>query len=213
MLRHLSRSLRSAAPLAKAFSLAELMIALAVLGAISALTLPGVLSNAKNDMMKAKGKEVVTQLQSALQANWQSGEEASYFTYLEKHLNVAQVCPGGETSGPCFGGWSGRYGHYRKIVLTNGSLLYFSSQGVTPTYSHASMLLDLNGAAGPNQTGKNKDLMCLHFNHGHTPWPSNLITNPLIGVDLYQKEVPPGQLSPCNWYQMYIDWWNEVTLN
>ena len=208
MLRYLSRSLRSAAPLAKAFSLAELMIALAVLGAISALTLPSVLSNAKNDMMKAKGKEVVTQLQSALQANWQSGEEASYFTYLEKHLNVAKVCPGGETTGPCFAGWhylNPAYDGDRKLLLPNGALMNLHGEGTISGYPLVvQVLIDLNGMTGPNLTGKNKDLMCLRFNAGHTTW---------AGVNLYQKAVPPGQLAPCNWYQVYIDWWNEVTLN
>ena len=207
MLRYLSRSLRSAAPLAKAFSLAELMIALAVLGAISALTLPSVLSNAKNDMMKAKGKEVVTQLQSALQANWQSGEEASYLTYLEKHLNVAQVCPGGETTAPCQSSWGQydiAYNAYRKLILPNGVVVSLTGEGTISGYPLVQVLIDLNGMTGPNLTGKNKDLMCLRFNAGHTTW---------AGVNLYQKAVPPGQLAPCNWYQVYIDWWNEVTLN
>jgi type II secretory pathway pseudopilin PulG len=126
-----------------AFTLAELLIGLAVIAAISALTVPQVYTATQEGKVKASAKEALTAIQELSTAashndDWQEGTTTG--SYITQKLNLAKACPNGTISEGCYdstdpSGWealyaggvfhSGVYVHWGKTIDSSGLLFFY----------------------------------------------------------------------------------------
>ena len=77
----------------KGFTLAEVLITLAIIGIVAALTIPSVISNYQQQEFKTGLKKAVSVLNEAIQTNIAQDGETPYenddlFTYLQRHMSV-----------------------------------------------------------------------------------------------------------------------------
>ena len=77
----------------KAFTLAEVLITLAIIGIVAALTIPSVISNYQQQEFKTGLKKAVSVLNEAIQTNIASDGETPYenddlFSYIQKHMSI-----------------------------------------------------------------------------------------------------------------------------
>ena len=80
----------------KAFTLAEVLITLMIIGIVAALTIPSVISNYQQQEFKTGLKKAVSVLNSAIQTNMQEDGETPYenwdlFSYLQRHMSVIKT--------------------------------------------------------------------------------------------------------------------------
>ena len=80
----------------KAFTLAEVLITLAIIGIVAALTIPSVISNYQQQEFKTGLKKAVSVLNEAIQTNIAQEGETPYensdlFTYLQRHMSVIKT--------------------------------------------------------------------------------------------------------------------------
>ena len=80
----------------KAFTLAEVLITLMIIGIVAALTIPSVISNYQQQEFKTGLKKAVSVLNAAIQANIAIEGETPYenrhlFDYLQRHMNVIRT--------------------------------------------------------------------------------------------------------------------------
>ena len=82
-----------------AFTLAEVLITLMIIGIVAALTIPSVISNAEQQQFKTGLKKAVSVLNSAIQMNIAMEGETPYetdnlFNYLKRHMNIVAANSG-----------------------------------------------------------------------------------------------------------------------
>jgi prepilin-type N-terminal cleavage/methylation domain-containing protein len=131
------------------FTLAELLISLAILGVIATFTLPKILGGTGSKQNIAIAKEDFATVAS-LTNDFSYSEGSDFATYFWAHLNATKLCPtNGITEGcrtvatntnvPDSSTWP-------TAIMTNGSTIhiYFYS----PVYF--AFTIDSNGDAGPN---------------------------------------------------------------
>ena len=80
----------------KAFTLAEVLITLMIIGIVAALTIPSVISNYQQQEFKTGLKKAVSVLNEAIQMNISQEGETPYenqdlFTYLQRHMNILKT--------------------------------------------------------------------------------------------------------------------------
>ena len=80
----------------KAFTLAEVLITLMIIGIVAALTIPSVISNYQQQEFKTGLKKAVSVLNEAIQTNISLDGETPYensdlFTYLQRHMSVIKT--------------------------------------------------------------------------------------------------------------------------
>ena len=80
----------------KAFTLAEVLITLMIIGIVAALTIPSVISNYQQQEFKTGLKKAVSVLNEAIQTNIAQEGETPYengdlFSYLQRHLSVLKT--------------------------------------------------------------------------------------------------------------------------
>ena len=80
----------------KGFTLAEILITLAIIGIVAALTIPSVISNYQQQEFKTGLKKAVSVLNEAIQTNIaQEGEtpyeNANLMSYLQRHMNILKT--------------------------------------------------------------------------------------------------------------------------
>lgn len=129
-----------------AFTLAEVLITLGVIGVVAALTMPSLIENHREKVTIVKLQQVYNLLQQATQRMIQDEGDRTinyfgadpeerinkYVELLPKYLNVVKVCPVGERSCVPFEykgvgyTWSN---NWRNIYLNNGSLLAIHNNG------------------------------------------------------------------------------------
>ena len=130
----------------KAFTLAEVLITLMIIGIVAALTIPSVISNYQQQEFKTGLKKAVSVLNEAIQMNITQEGETPYenedlFNYLKKHMSVISgegnietlTCFDsdgsgkvfGEESNYCYGGNSNNgYQIKNKIFYTTDGMRY-----------------------------------------------------------------------------------------
>ena len=161
-----------------AFTLAEVLITLGIIGVVAALTLPSLIANYQKKQVVTQLKREYTVISNALQSaraehgdpeEWELGEDndiqaASDFadTYLLPYLQVIKKC-GTSTSGECdyksfflnsltlFD-----YPKYTRFILNDGAIVLVStSTGVNTTFPKLIYVtIDINGYKRPNKRGK-----------------------------------------------------------
>jgi prepilin-type N-terminal cleavage/methylation domain-containing protein len=160
----------------EAFTLAEVLITLAIIGVVAALTIPTVVQNYRKTQAVAQLKKTYSALANTTNlaianygpiTGWEigenhSGQAAIDFAnkYLIPYLKVAKNCET-ETTGDCAFKWavldkskSGSFGsEFTRFYLTDGTLIAVLIVDDS-TSKRASIYIDLNGRKPPDTYGK-----------------------------------------------------------
>jgi prepilin-type N-terminal cleavage/methylation domain-containing protein len=159
----------------KAFTLAEVLITLGIIGIVAALVMPGLIANYQEKEIAAKLKKVYSTLSNAyvlaMEENggplltWEgasrtagSGGELVFAENMLKHMNVSKYCG---NDGGCFPDVmyitlkaGANYSHWEqlpnraKAILSDGTSIMFNMSDNLQIY------VDINGFKPPNQLGK-----------------------------------------------------------
>ena len=150
-----------------AFTLAEVLITLAIIGVVAAMTIPTLISDYQEKANVTKLKVTYSMLANAWQlayankGEFKDGDPDDLYNYISPYIKFSKYC-GRET-----GCWPDlmikflhgtdwvnidSYTNYRKAIISNGSLIQFyarSYDNKAPEFR-----VDINGFAGPNSLGK-----------------------------------------------------------
>jgi len=149
-----------------AFSLAEVLVTLAVIGVIATLTIPTLLQNKqKQDTVARLQKAYTTLAQAIKKSELDNGpletwdyNDPTYFmnTYIAPYLNVIKKCSINESG--CWASNNRLYhikGSYEslpsqtRILLNDGTFLAFNTGD-----GHAHFYVDIDGSKGPSRFGR-----------------------------------------------------------
>jgi prepilin-type N-terminal cleavage/methylation domain-containing protein len=176
----------------QAFSLSELLIALAILGLVATLSGSAFFASFEKSKNKAVFQETLHIFKTVLHEAFVSENNATNWDLFSKQTNVIKSCPNNSWVEGCniTGYWYGYHGH-PGLVFHNGARVnsaYFPYTGTGAQYGY--FFIDINGATPPNTDGKDQAILC--FNRGdteladdnnlHTPWHG-------LGV---------GEIEPCS---------------
>lgn len=145
-----------------AFTLAELLIALAILGVIATFTIPKVLNSQVDTKRKAILREIVASVNEAGYQGYIKGEILSGYngSYIMEHLNAVKLCANAQTDG-CFSQNATEAAWERAepgMILHNGASVAGLNDNVGVQNG---VIIDWNGPELPNQAGE--DQMFLEF--------------------------------------------------
>ena len=161
-----------------AFTLAEVLIVLGIIGIIANMTIPTLMQNVKEQATIGMLKETLATFSSAyissVQENgpstqWDIDSSVKLFNYFAPYLKMIKKC---DTGTGCFADVTFKYlngsddrnfdtlGSVSKALLANGSSVYMYSYGNCTTYalnpnlySCGALGVDTNGGKGPNTLG------------------------------------------------------------
>lgn len=156
-----------------AFTLAEVLITLGIIGIVAALTLPSLIINYQKKVYAEKVKKSFSTIEQAIRlseannGSWRSWDygttinnstEVKNFaeTYLVPYFNVTQNCQNGTGCWPTIKTWPGNALSYNenvafyKFILADGTAIHVS----IPVLGSAAIHFDINGKEGPNIYGK-----------------------------------------------------------
>lgn len=166
----------------RAFTLAEVLITLGIIGVVASITIPTLIKNTQDAEFKTKMKKGFSVLSQATMslASDNGGTIPTYGTYdqfmsaYSDYLSYIKVCYQGDTScstgngndyktysGAAWpGGWPFDAGRAAG-VLKDGTVFYFAYLGIAQGWRITDrqncighVIIDTNGAKGPNQTTK-----------------------------------------------------------
>ena len=147
-----------------AFTLAEVLITLGIIGVVAAMTMPSLIQNYQEKATVTRVKKVYNVLSTALQsAYFENGKYnenvndsgQTFYEYISPYLKFQKYCG---TEKGCWPdvtikhlhgeNWANldSYQNYIKAILADGTLFQF--------YRNAEIRVDVNGFKGPNTVGR-----------------------------------------------------------
>ncbi len=158
-----------------AFTFAEVLITLAIVGIIASITIPSVISKNEKQQLYVRAIKTYNTLLTALNMaivqygdpiNWYVYENPDYITtYLLPHLKNTKIC---KTPSNCFGEkYKLLNGDYttsmKKTLLENPFTIQLANGASVTKSSGATLIFDTNGPKGPNTFGR--DLFKVNLTH------------------------------------------------
>ncbi len=151
----------------KGFTLAEVLITLAIIGVVASLTIPIVVKNYQKTQTITRLKKVYTNLHQVIEmseidngavSGWDFTKSTQDFmsTYLIPYLKISKNC--GVSGTDC---WNGNYMYrpdgtvfesinsFNKVKLQDGTFLAIANQGI-----HVHIYADIDGYKGKSRYGK-----------------------------------------------------------
>ncbi len=155
------------------FTLAELLIALAILGVIVTFTIPKILNSQTNNQKKAVFKETIAALNQLMYlatlqnldwSAWGSIPGCSYgnaYCFLTTRMNALKICPSLTDIAPCFAAtdvtgfpiFPGVPSATQGVLLANGASIVLDWTGGSSLGVVGRFLVDWNGPVAPNLIG------------------------------------------------------------
>ncbi len=157
-----------------AFTLAEVLITLGIIGVVAAMTMPTLLNSTQGAQYRTAYKKVLSVLSQAVVLNVAlddydlsqatvsqntDGTSASLYNLFSNRMNVARVCGGG--AGTCGSNDSWANGDAKFGANENNNYTFFFNDGTTLSFPKTSAncseankcqgILDVNGAKNPNK--------------------------------------------------------------
>ena len=199
-----------------AFTLAEVLITLGIIGVVAALTMPALIGHYKKVQTIAQLKKIYSALQQSIELsqttygdinNWDWNLSAKEFfkKYLSSNLKVIKYCETSDLS--C---WNeegintlsgGKYedsplkNYWEKLILSDGTFIGLQKQD----NSHTHISIDLNGKKRPNTAGK--DIFSLILTNGELVDDYNNIPKEglyMYGSGLTREEIKTHYLGCAN---------------
>ncbi|MGE0200139.1 MAG: type II secretion system protein [Candidatus Melainabacteria bacterium] len=171
------------------FTLAELLIALAILGVIATFTVSKILTVQNSGQRQAVLKETYSAINTILLEARLDGSinysAPTVYTTLTTRLNAVKLCPTNATTEGCFS-------HDTTIpfpvertepgfILASGATV----AGINNGSSYEGFAIDYNGPDGPNQDGQ--DQLYMTFNINATPMAETLAPFGATSIALYHE--------------------------
>ena len=158
----------------RAFTLAEVLIALVLLGIVAVFTIPNILVSQAKSRDKALFLETIAALQSTVYSgnlNQSIGQSASLTAYLASQLNAIQTCSVNFQTEGCYTVMTPVAQNMGGFVLPNGvTVSDIASFPVTnctnnPTafVCYDGWAIDINGNQPPNAFGQDRLAMDIHW--------------------------------------------------
>jgi len=165
-----------------AFTLAEALITLAIIGVIAAITIPTLLQKTNEEELKTAYKKMYSNLsQATTKLVMDSGGtlkgDKDFVNRFSKYLNVSKLCTASEIYGNCWhkmgefkyldGTPATGYGNEPGMILNDGSFVFFANRTDDCSYTDlgvsdcAKIRIDVNGFKKPNTFGK--DIFDIHL--------------------------------------------------
>lgn len=167
-----------------AFTLAEVLITLGIIGVVSAMTLPTLIANYQKQQTVVQLKKVHTELSQAAamgeaangdKSNWDfSLPSIDFFNYyLKEYIKISTHKVGDvktqlgityrQTSGNPEIGLMSMSDNANIIDLASGAQLFIADTVIDKSATRKTFIVDINGFKKPNQFGK--DLFCLSLDN------------------------------------------------
>jgi len=146
------------------FTLAEVLITLAIIGVVAALTIPSVISNSQQQEFKTGLRKAVSVLNSAITMNMALDGESPYdnanlFAYLQKHMSVLESTLNLNGKYTTMSDYGGAYTN-AAFYTTDGMRFEFRADNVRmnsiPLYENGSILLCTTSALSGIKQYENK---------------------------------------------------------
>lgn len=150
------------------FTLAELLIALAILGVIATFTIPKILQSQQNSQIKSVAKESYASISQIMVQGWQSGElkRDNFQDYFFNRINALKFCPNDASAEGCWDTSSqGAVAEALEpgFILPSGAVLTGfndcccdAGDGLQPGECDNGIYLDSNGPKPPNVYGEDQ---------------------------------------------------------
>lgn len=160
------------------FTLAELLISLAILGIIATFTIPKILSSTDTSAKKSVFRETIATMSQLVYDGWRSGELESanqagaVSDYFMPRLNAVKLCDTNAVAQNCWtnGNWSdgGLSGERTEagVVLHNGAFLGGLKSNGSLSDGRDGFIIDWNGSDGPNLIGDDQLVMVMVWEEG-----------------------------------------------
>ncbi len=182
----------------KAFTLAEVLITLGIIGIVAAMTIPTLLTNIREKQTVSKLKQTYSMLSQAFKLVEDNGgvlvnstispneRAAKFIDLLRPHLKILVDCGYNDTNEACVKNQTylklnnqNRVNYatsqaFYKVVLFNGTHIMFlggDSGFVTPDGDNEliRIYVDTNGTQGPNQWGRDFFMFHYYESYGFVP--------------------------------------------
>lgn len=148
------------------FTLAELLIALFIMGVIATFSIPKVLYNSQNAKKIGVFKEVISAVHQVVTVGWMAGEihTTNTGTYLNEHLNGYKVCANNSWTEQCWRPAQGTFTFNDEtqpgLIMQNGATILTGQSSCCDWINGAgsngngnTFIVDWNGTEGPNLMG------------------------------------------------------------
>ena len=143
----------------RGFTLAEVLITLAIIGVVAAISIPSVISNSQQQEFKTGLRKAVSVLNSAITMNMAIDGESPYdnadlFNYLQRHMSVMKTLSDTKTEYYTFAAHNGNSYSNAAFYTTDGMKFEFRKfnqyynnptlykSGVKPCYGNTTQMLD-----------------------------------------------------------------------
>ena len=151
------------------FTLAEILISLAILGVVAAVTLPSINANVNNQAMEKQTLKFYTQFKKAIDlykaeegVDSITGNDFKPDTFASKYFNLAQKCNADDKCYPDkYTSWNGKDTSMDNVNnFFNNDGIYVLADGTVFSIDYDSdesvplgVYFDVNGKKGPNKVG------------------------------------------------------------
>ena len=208
----------------KAFTLAEVLVTLGIIGVVSAMTVPTLMQNHQRKTYVTQLHKIYNELSQAL-VRYQNDKNALNLTeagltsevasqnFLKEYFNVVSECETLTT--PCF---ASEYKTMTGSTITEAYVefnhkAYVLANGISirPLYSKANdkilnIIVDINGQKGPNILGRDFFLVNVYNNGMIDSWSNGVVSAPLTEEQREAAGIiykPFGQILNDNWEMTY----------
>jgi len=173
----------------RGFTLAELLIALMILGVIATFTIPKILTSQQDSKRLAIFKEVFAAADGVIYQNYMQGRiqlgGTTNASYLLSGLNAVKVCSSNAQSEGCWtqaldGNLSSEAGEPGLLLHNGATIIGLSDALMASPHGYAGLGIDWNGADGPNTEGQ--DQLRAHMCWETTPCWGGEVPGGTLGV-------------------------------
>ena len=179
-----------------AFTLAEVLVTLMIIGVIASMTIPGLMRNADDRTVATNLKKIYAELNQATKlamteysatrfcrTGLTDDEQTFEDDFIKKYFNVMKVCPAGDAT-ECFGNSEliNTYGSSKKsYLLSNGIAIMFYGVTGRGCDGNVDIYVDVNGPKKPNKGGSDVFMLTINHNGGEVYATGFNPNNPNIG--------------------------------
>lgn len=144
------------------FTLAELLIALGILGLIAIFMIPKLLNSSQSGQKTAVFKETIAALSEAthLFCLTDGNSNPNPYSHITGKVNTQKLCPSNASTQGCFGASTSTENAEPGFIMHNGATLAGFRNS---TQAREMVIVDWNGSDSPNILGDDQMLLAINF--------------------------------------------------